>query len=99
MRAICFFTFCVFASVSVQAATVTLNELAPVNASPMRIGVNLSTSTSYDSGQLFKNLLFTANPGFEGYIQQEIVGCISGSATTCVNYYMWDLAPANYWAG
>ena len=90
---------CVCISMSAQAASIILNESALVDSAPMRIGVNVSTSNYYDSGQLFKNLLFTVNPGFEGYIQQEIIGCISGSATTCVNYYQWDQAPANYWAG
>ena len=82
-----------------QSATVTLNDSIVVNASPMRIGVNVSTSNYYDSGQLFKNLLFTVNPGFEGFIQQEIVGCISGTVSTCTNYYQSDLVPSNYWAG
>ncbi len=91
--------FLSMSGVSVLASTITLNELTLVNESPMKIGVNLSTPTSYDSGQFFKNLLYTVNPGFEGFIQQEIVGCISGSTTTCVNNYQWDQAPANYWAG
>ena len=90
---------CALVSVSARAATITLNESVLVNTSPMRFGVNVSTSNNYDSGQLFRNLLFTVNPGFEGYLQQEIIGCISGSATTCTNYYQWDQAPANYWAG
>src|SRR6202167_5248474 len=80
-------------------STVTLNESLLVNSSPMRAGVAVSTSTYYDSGQLFKNLLGVTNPGFEGFIQQEIIGCISGSTTTCVNNYQWDQAPLNYWAG
>jgi hypothetical protein len=87
--------FCVCAS----AATITLNESVSVNPAPMRIGVNVSASNYYDSGQMFKNLLFTVNPGFEGFIQQEIVGCSSGSATTCVNYNSYDQVPLNYWAG
>ena len=87
------------ACVSAPAANITLNELALVNSSPMRIGVNVSTSNYYDGGQLFKNLLFTTNPGFEGYIQQEIIGCASGTSTSCVNYYPYDQAPNNYWAG
>jgi hypothetical protein len=86
-------------NLAAQAATITLDESVPVNTSPMKIGVNVSTSTYYDSGQMFKNLLFTVNPGFEGFIQQEIVGCISGSTTTCTNYNQYDIAPLNYWAG
>ncbi len=80
-------------------STVTLTESLLVNSSPMKAGVALSTSTYYDTGQLFKNLLAASNPGFEGFIQQEIVGCISGTTTTCVNNYQWDQAPLNYWAG
>jgi hypothetical protein len=80
-------------------STVALNESLSVNSSPMKVGVAVSSSNYYDAGQLFKNLLAAANPGFEGFIQQEIVGCISGSTTTCVNNYQWDQAPLNYWAG
>ncbi|HWE51900.1 MAG TPA: fibronectin type III domain-containing protein [Bryobacteraceae bacterium] len=84
---------------SAGSITVTLNESVPVNSAPMKMGVTVSTSSNYDSGQLFKNLLFTVNPGFEGYIQQEIVGCLSGSSTSCLSYNQYDQAPANYWAG
>jgi hypothetical protein len=93
------FIVCLCACMPARAATITLNESVLVNPSPMRFGVNVSTSTSYDSGQFAKNLLFTENPGFEGVIQQEIIGCISGSVTTCVNNYPYDQAPSDYWAG
>ena len=90
-----------FLSLAPAAAqsTVSLNESLLVNSSPMKVGVAVSTSNYYDAGQLFKNLLAASNPGFEGFIQQEIVGCVSGSATTCVNNYQWDQAPLNYWTG
>jgi hypothetical protein len=82
-----------------QAATITLNEAVVVNPAPMRIGVSVSTSNDYDSGQFFKNLLYTVNPGFDGFIEQQIVGCISGSATTCTASNQYDQVPVNYWAG
>jgi hypothetical protein len=53
-----FFVFiaCGSAFVLAQTPIITLNESVVINPSPLRTGVNVSTSTSYDSGQLFKNL-------------------------------------------
>ncbi len=51
-----------------------------IQPSVKRLGINLGSATSYDSGQIMKNLLFR-NPGFEGEIYQSIIRCVSVTET------------------
>src|SRR5450432_872732 len=63
-----------------------------------RLGINLGGQTSYDSGQMVKNLLFN-NPGFEGEIYHSIIRCISGTTTTCTDDNPYSGWPTGFWNG
>jgi hypothetical protein len=63
-----------------------------------RLGINLSFSTFYDSGQITKNLVFR-NPGFEGEIFQSTIRCASGTANTCVDDDSYSGWPSSFWNG
>jgi hypothetical protein len=82
---------------SAQVTTINVNN--QVLQSPVkRFGINLGSTTFYDSGQMLKNLI-TNNPGFEGEIAQSMLQCGSGTATSCThpNYYSgWG---ADFWDG
>jgi hypothetical protein len=81
------------------AQVTTINVNNQVLQSPVkRFGINLGSTTFYDSGQMLKNLI-TNNPGFEGEIAQSMLQCGSGTATSCThpNYYSgWG---ADFWDG
>jgi hypothetical protein len=80
-------------------ALVVLNESSTVQANPLRIGLNNSTATQYDSGQFCKNWLCTYNPSFQGVIASQVVPITAGTTTTFAGYNVSDEAPANVWTG
>lgn len=82
-----------------QPATVNLNESSTIVANPLRIGLNNSTVTNYDSGQYCKNWFCTNNPSFQGTIAEQTIPIVSGTKTTFVGQNVYDLAPVGIWAG
>ncbi len=58
-----------------------------------RLGINLDGHNFYDSKQILKNLVMR-NPGFSPTLYHAMVGCASGSASTCV-----DNNPYSGWNG
>ncbi|MBS1799374.1 MAG: hypothetical protein JSS95_06065 [Acidobacteria bacterium] len=63
-----------------------------------RLGINITTQSYYDSGQMLRNLIFR-NPGFEGEIWQTILRCKAATATSCTDWNMWGQWPANFLEG
>jgi hypothetical protein len=62
------------------------------------LGVNLSGDNYYDSGQMFRNLIF-GNPGFEGETYQTIMQCVAVTATSCTDSDIYNIWPANFLQG
>jgi hypothetical protein len=62
------------------------------------LGVNLSGDNYYDSGQMFRNLIF-GNPGFEGETYQTIMQCVAVTATSCTDSDIYNVWPANFLQG
>ena len=94
-------------SVAQMASTLLLGQSTPttikVNNTLLqgpvkRLGINLGSQTSYDSGQMVKNLLFT-NGGFEGEIFQSVIRCVSGSTTVCNDDNWFSGWPNNFFTG
>jgi hypothetical protein len=69
-----------------------------IRPSVQRFGINLGYTTSYDSGQMMKNLIF-ANPGFEGEIYQSTVRCADASDRTCTDQISASDWPDGFWDG
>lgn len=90
---------CAFVGQSRPATMVQLDESSTLVASPLRIGINNSTVTNYDAGQVCKNWLCNNNPSFQGTIANQVVSVRSGTATTFTGYNVYDLAPAGIWTG
>jgi alpha-L-arabinofuranosidase len=63
-----------------------------------RLGVNLGTQDSYDSGQMKRNIMFQ-NPGFEGEQWQSILHCKAVTATSCTDDEQYSAWPANFLQG
>jgi alpha-L-arabinofuranosidase len=63
-----------------------------------RLGINITTQSYYDSGQVLRNLVFR-NPGFEGEIWQTILRCKAVTATSCTDWNQWGQWPANFLEG
>jgi alpha-L-arabinofuranosidase len=83
----------------VPAQVTTINVNNRVLQSPVkRFGINLGTVTSYDSGQMLKNLIVN-NPGFEGEIAQSMIQCGSGTATSCMHANYYSGWPNDFWDG
>ena len=86
-------------SLLVHGQTTTIKTGNTLLQSPVkRFGINLGGQTSYDSGQMMKNLLFS-NPGFEGEIYQSVIRCYSGTATICTDDNWYSGWPNNFWTG
>jgi len=82
------------------AQTLFLNESSVVVPAPHRGGVNLGSFTSYDSGQMFKNLLRGDNWNFEPTQLHQIFALTSnGTATSFNNTNQYDVFAANAMAG
>jgi hypothetical protein len=62
-----------------------------------RFGINLGGSTYYDAGQLMKNLVLAANPGFEGEIYQSTIRCAFASANVCEDQTTDSGWPEGFW--
>jgi alpha-L-arabinofuranosidase len=69
---------------------------AVVQPSVTRLGINLGDQTSYDSGQMVKNLIF-GNQGFEGMKYRSILNCVQVSANTCTDDNTYDPQPTGFW--
>jgi alpha-L-arabinofuranosidase len=63
-----------------------------------RLGINITTQSYYDSGQVLRNLVFR-NPGFEGEIWQTILRCKTVTAASCTDWNGWGQWPANFLEG
>ena len=83
------------ACAALHAAT-TINVSNSVLGPPAkRLGMNLGLYTYYDR-PIMRNLAFR-DAGFEGLIDQSIMRCASGTATTCVDDNIFTAWPAGYW--
>src|SRR5437762_400906 len=82
---------------SQAVTTISISDMAGV-PSVKRFGVNLGSINRADSGQIMKNLVFVANPGFEGQLYQSVVRCVAGSATSCVDDNTDAVWPSGFWA-
>src|SRR5437773_108863 len=78
--------------------TISISDQVAIS-SVKRLGVNLGSINRADSGQIMKNLVFVANPGFGGQLYQSVVRCVSGSATSCVDDNAVSAWPAGFWNG
>jgi alpha-L-arabinofuranosidase len=67
-------------------------------SSVKHLGVNLAGDNFYDSGQMFRNLIF-GNPGFEGETWQTIMQCVAVTATSCTDSNIYNIWPANFLQG
>ncbi len=67
-------------------------------SSVKHLGVNLAGDNFYDSGQMFRNLIF-GNPGFEGETWQTIMQCVAVTATSCTDSNIYNVWPANFLQG
>src|ERR1700722_1787281 len=86
-------------AVLVRSQATNINVGTTLLQSPLkRLGINLGQQTSYDSGQMVKNLLFT-NPGFEGEIYNSTIRCNTGTANTCVDENAFSAWPSGFWNG
>jgi hypothetical protein len=63
-----------------------------------RLGVNLGGQNFYDSGQMMRNLIFR-NPGFEGETFQNILHCVTVTATSCTDANPWNIWTLNFLQG
>ncbi len=79
---------------STNIAIGTTIQRSPVK----RLGVNLAGQNYYDSGQMMRNLIFQ-NPGFEGETFQNILHCVTVSATSCTDANPWNIWPLNFLQG
>src|SRR5258708_1423199 len=80
-----------------QSTTITTGNT--VLQSPVkRFGINLGQQTSYDSGQIMKNLLYS-NPGFEGGLYQAVIRCASGTTTVCNDDDAFSGWGSGFWNG
>ena len=69
-----------------------------VQPSVTRLGINLGDQTSYDSGQMLKNLVF-GNSGFEGMKYRSILNCVVVAANTCTDSNTYSHQPSGFWTG
>src|SRR4051812_43258171 len=91
--------YAALAVANAQSAPITITIHDSVRQTDAkRFGINLGSANYYDSGQMMKNLLLR-NPGFEGEIDQSIVRCIAGTATTCTDEDQWSAWRAGFWSG
>ena len=67
-------------------------------SSVKHLGVNLAGDNFYDSGQMFRNLIF-GNPGFEGETWQTIMQCVAVTPTSCTDSNIYNIWPANFLQG
>jgi alpha-L-arabinofuranosidase len=63
-----------------------------------RLGMNIANQTSYDSGQMLRNLTFI-NPGFEAETWQSILHCVTVTPTSCTDSNIYAVWPANFLQG
>jgi len=96
-RGLASLSFCAVAVTALSQTTITINS-KPLHTNVQRFGINLSSQTYYDSGQLLSNLV-SRNPGFEGETWQTILHCKTATATTCIDENPWTVWPANFLAG
>ena len=71
---------------------------AYVQPSVTRLGINLGDQTSYDSGQMLKNVVF-GNSGFEGMKYRSILNCVVVAANTCTDTNTYSHQPTGFWTG
>ena len=64
-----------------------------------RFGINLGGTSYYDAGQMMKNLVLFANPGFEGEIYQSTIRCVVTSAKLCEDQTTDSRWPDGFWDG
>src|SRR5271167_4644825 len=69
-----------------------------VQPSVTRLGINLGDQTSYDSGQMLKNLIF-GNSGFEGMKYRSVLHCATVTANTCTDGGTYSDQPNGFWTG
>lgn len=87
-------------SILANAQTLTLNDASIVNASPVRIGMNIGSIDYYDNGQGLKNLIGAVNYNMEPALtQQYFVLAQDGTTTTFTDFNQYSTVPLNYMAG
>jgi len=69
-----------------------------VQPSVTRLGINLGDQTSYDSGQMMKNLIFS-NSGFEGMKYRSVLHCVTVTENTCMDGNTYSDQPNGFWTG
>jgi hypothetical protein len=90
----------IFASVSISAQTLTLNDATTLQSNTNRIGLNIGAIDYWDNGQILKNLIGSSNPGFEPLQDQQIWSLATAGTTTSFTVPdQWDIVSPNYWAG
>src|SRR6202453_2371809 len=85
------------AALMAQATNFEIGTTAQ-RSSVKHLGVNLAGDNFYDSGQMFRNLIF-GNPGFEGETWQTIMQCVAVTATSCTDSNIYNIWPANFLQG
>ncbi len=63
-----------------------------------RFGINLGSTSFYDSSLLTKNLLYR-NPGFEGELYQSVIRCSTLSGDSCIDQEDSTNWPDGFWTG
>src|SRR5271156_3552156 len=83
-----------------QTATSTNIQITGTYVQPSvtRLGINLGDQTSYDSGQMLKNLVF-GNSGFEGMKYRSVLNCVVVGANTCTDTNTYSHQPSGFWTG
>ena len=63
-----------------------------------KFGINLGSSSFYDSSLLTKNLLYR-NPGFEGELYQSVIRCSISADGSCIDEEDSTSWPDGFWTG
>jgi hypothetical protein len=63
-----------------------------------RLGINLSSQSFYDSGQMLRDISYR-NPGFEGEIWQSVMQCKAVRENACADTNEWSSWPADFVKG
>ena len=76
---------------------IEITDLRKINA-VKKFGINIGSTSFYDSSLLTKNLLYR-NPGFEGELYQSVVSCSISANGSCIDQEDSTSWPDGFWTG